>query len=116
MNSQIIDNKFRDHLLTIGYDKEDSKETLNYLQDSFDATLDLDELKSFYSIFNKPSWIFHSEVHLKKLLTCSLMPGFLDSFIDNNSLTYYDLLWQKLFRVSLFFFPLFKSVVIIFKF
>ena len=24
--SQIIDSKFRDHLLTIGYDKEDSKE------------------------------------------------------------------------------------------
>lgn len=88
-------------MLTIGYDKEDSKETINYLQDSFDATLDLDELKSFYSIFNKPSWAFHPEVHLKKLLKCSLMPGFLDSFIDNNSLSYYDLLWQKLFRVSI---------------
>jgi hypothetical protein len=95
----VFDYKFRDYLLSIGYDKENSnqvnkkckyernsvqdcylskinyKKAINYLQDSFDGSLDLEDLKQFFNSFTNTSWNFKSDMHLKKLLDCSLMPG-----------------------------------------
>jgi hypothetical protein len=97
-HSQVFDYKFRDYLLSIGYDKDNSNQAISYLQDSFDGSLDLEDLKQFFNSFTNTNWNFKSDMHLKKLLNCSLMPGFLDSFLSDSGQNNYNSLWQKLFK------------------
>lgn len=113
-NTQIMENKLRDHILTIGCDKSNARDILNFLRDSFDGSLDLEELEIFLvhahsnQYFAQPCLIPNhdqlftpSEMHLRKLIKCTLMPCFLDSFLVTSCNDYYDLLWEKLFRFLL---------------
>ena len=75
LKNYIYDYKFRDYLLSIGCDKEHSNEAINYLLNSFDGSLDLEELKVFYNLYTSASLNFKPEMHLSKLLNCSLLPG-----------------------------------------
>jgi hypothetical protein len=74
---------------------------INFLEDSFDGSLDLVELKTFFNSFTTTTWSFKANMHLKKLLNSSLQPGFLDSFLNENYFINYDLLWQKMFKFLL---------------
>ena len=71
------------------------------MEDSFDGSLDLVELKTFFNSFTTTTWNFKANMHLKKLLNSSLQPGFLDSFLNENYFNNYDLLWQKMLKFLL---------------
>jgi hypothetical protein len=77
------------------------KKVINFLEDSFDGSLDLVELKTFFNSFTTTTWNFKANMHLKKLLNSTLQPGFLDSFLNENHFKNYDLLWKKMLKFLL---------------
>lgn len=98
VQSHIYDYKFHDYLLSVGFDNESSSQLTNYFLDTYDGSLDLNELKAFFEQFESCYWKFNSELLFKKMITCSLMPGILDAFTDEKFFPY-DQLTDKLFQV-----------------
>lgn len=86
--------------MSIGFNNESSIQLTNYLLDTYDGSLNLNELKEFFEQFESTGWKFNSELHFKKMITCSLMPGLLDAFTDEKNFRY-DQLTDKLFQVRI---------------
>ncbi len=76
--------------------------------ESFDDSIELDEMKTFFNQYISTSWIFNAENHLKKLISCTLLPGFIDCFAEDNTINDYDKLSEKLYKVYIFFLDLFQ--------
>lgn len=79
-----------------------NKKVINYLQDSYDGSLDMNELKTFFNSFIPETCQSIPDfklLNLKKLLNCPLMPGYIDGFSEDNTLSNYDQLSPKLFKV-----------------
>ncbi|CAF0766591.1 unnamed protein product [Brachionus calyciflorus] len=100
-HGQIYDYKLKDYLLSIGYDKESTNQVISYLVDSYDGSLELDDLKTFFNLFESSGWNFKADMHLKKMLSCPLVPGFIDAFCEDNTISKYEHLSEKLFKFML---------------
>ena len=71
---------------------------INYLLDSADGSLDLEDLKVFFNMFTSTGLNFRPDMYLSKLLNSPLMPSFLDTFKDPNFLRDNRQLSQLLFK------------------
>lgn len=89
---EINETKLFEHLISNSYDRQSAKETVDFLVDSFDGSIDTRDIKTYANDSLSPS-----KQSLAKLIDCPLLPGFLDSFLEEDPVVYYDLLWTKLY-------------------
>ena len=90
---EIHETKLYEYLLSNSYDRQSAKETVEFLLDSFNGSIDIRDIKTYAN-----DSLSQSKQSLAKLIDCPLMPGFLDSFLEEDPVVYYDLLWEKLYE------------------
>lgn len=106
LKQEIKYSKFYDYLVSIGCDAEDIIKSLGFMDLSYDDYLNLKEIKHYLESIELTTQTIEIDLYLKKLQLSNLLPGFVDAFINDNSIAdtnpynsnNYGLLSQKLFK------------------
>ncbi len=100
-DDRIPSNKLWDHLISIGFNKSNATDIINYLQNELGGSMELCGIQVLTSICKNNSPLTSTLRNLLRLHHSNFMPCFLDSFLTDTPASYYDILWEKLFTTLL---------------